>query len=120
MARIMIVDDSRMIRKTIRLYLEGGGHEIVAEASDGEEAVKNYKISKPEIVTMDISMPEMSGLEALREIMKIDPNAKVIMISSLNQKELVFNAISLGAVSYILKPMTKEKTLETVDMALKK
>ncbi len=119
MAKIMVVDDSRMIRKTIRMFLESGGHEVVSEASDGEEAINNFIKHKPDLVTMDISMPEVSGLEALREIKKINPAAKVIMVSSLNQKDLVVNAISQGASSYILKPMTKEKIREAVEDALK-
>ena len=118
MAKLMIVDDSKMIRKTLRMFLEAGGHEIVAEASDGEEAVENYKKFKPELVTMDISMPEMSGLEALRDIIEIDPDAKIIMISSLNQKDLVITAIKEGAQSYLLKPMSKEKTLAEIKKVL--
>ena len=119
MAKIMIVDDSKMIRKTLRMFLEAGGHEIVAEASDGEEAVANFQKFNPELVTMDISMPEMSGLEALREIIAINPKSKVIMISSLNQKDLVITAIKEGAKSYLLKPMTKEKTIAEIDRILK-
>ena len=114
MAKIMIVDDSKMIRKALRMYLEGGNHEVVAEATNGKDAVGKFAEVKPELVTMDISMPEMNGIEALIEIMKIDENAKVIMISSLNQKDLVFKAISEGARNYLLKPMSKEKTLEVI------
>ncbi|MBU1100731.1 MAG: response regulator [Bacteroidetes bacterium] len=120
MARIMVVDDSHMIRKALRLYLEGGNHEIVAEASDGEDAVKAYAKFKPDLVTMDIAMPEMTGIEALGLIMEMDSEAKVVMVSSINEKDLVVKAIELGAKSFVLKPMSREKTLQVIDEVLAK
>lgn len=120
MARIMVVDDSVMIRKALRTFLESGNHNVVAEATDGEDAVKEYAKHKPDLVTMDIAMPEMSGIEALGHIIKMDPEAKVVIISSLNEKDLVMKAISLGAKNFVLKPMSREKTLQVVDEALLK
>lgn len=120
MARIVIVDDSVMIRKALRTFLESGNHEIVAEATDGEDAVNAYAQHKPDVITMDIAMPHMTGIEALSKIMKIDPEAKVVMISSINEKDLVVKAISLGAKSFVLKPMSREKTLQVIDEVLVK
>ncbi|MFH1194596.1 MAG: response regulator [bacterium] len=109
MAKIMIVDDSKMIRNALRIFLEAGNHEIVFEAKNGLEAVAAYIEHKPDLVTMDISMPEMDGVEAVRRIITFDQNAKIIMMSAVNQKEMVLEALKNGAQNYLLKPVTKEK-----------
>ena len=114
MAKIMIVDDSRFIRQALKHFLEAGNHQVVFEANDGEDAVDAYTEVKPDLVTMDISMPGMNGITALKKIMQMDPSAKVIMISSLNQKDLVVQVITYGAKNYILKPWDKDKTYDII------
>lgn len=118
MARIMIVDDAGVIRVLLKKYLTHGGHEVVCQASNGFEAVEGYKEHKPDVVTMDMSMPEMGGVSAVKKIIQIDPDAKIIMISALNQKDLVMQAISAGALHYILKPVNEEKTLQVINEVL--
>jgi two-component system chemotaxis response regulator CheY len=115
----MIVDDSKMIRSTLKMYLESGNHEVVFAAENGKQAVEAYKIYNPDLVTMDISMPEMDGMEAVRLIKKMDENAKIIMLSALNEKEMVLTAIKNGATNYLLKPVDKVKTLKTIENVLK-
>lgn len=114
MAKILIVDDSRTSRKILRGILEGGGHEIIGEASNGEEGVINYKELKPDIVTMDITMPTMNGLESLMCIKKEDGNAKVIMITAAGQKEKMVQAIREGADDFITKPFDGEQILGAI------
>lgn len=118
MARIMIVDDAGVIRIILKKYLTNGGHEIVCQAKNGIEAVEGYKEHKPDIVTMDISMPDMGGISAVKKILEIDPKAKIIMISSIDQKEYVLQAIKAGALHYIIKPVGEQKTLEVIDEVL--
>ena len=113
MASFLIVDDIAIMRFTIKKHLLSLGHKVVAEAANGYEAIKYYKLYKPDIVTMDITMPGenniKNGIEALVEIKKIDTDAKVIMITSHGEEKLVIEAITKGAKGYILKPITEEK-----------
>jgi two-component system chemotaxis response regulator CheY len=113
MFKILVVDDSVILRKSLINVLKGLGHEVVAEAGSGYEAIESYKSNQPDIVTMDITMPGVqgvhNGVEALKEIKKIDPEAKVVMVTSHGEEELVMDAISAGAKGYVLKPVTKEK-----------
>lgn len=104
MANVLIVDDTAFIRLSLRTILESNGFEIAGEAENGEAAIEKYFECKPDIVTMDISMPKLSGTEALKRIKQQDPSAKVVMISATSQKALVRDAIIHGAVSFILKP----------------
>ncbi|QJD84899.1 response regulator [Cohnella herbarum] len=115
MATFMIVDDSAVMRKNIRSMLESAGHEVVAEASDGREVLVNYVGSKPDIVTMDISMGNMNGIEALELLLKSYPTAKVIMVSAIGHKQQVLEAIKLGAKSYVVKPIEKARFLDIID-----
>jgi two-component system, chemotaxis family, chemotaxis protein CheY len=119
MAKVMIVDDAGVIRTLLKRYLTNGGHEVVCQAVNGIEAVEGYKEYKPDIVTMDMSMPDMGGISAIKKIMKIDSKAKIIMISAMDQKDLVVEAIKAGAIYYILKPVNEAKTIEIVNEALK-
>lgn len=119
MSKIMIVDDSQMVRKALRFFLEAANHEIVCDAKDGIEAVEGYEKFKPDIVTMDIDMPRMDGLVAIKKIIHLDPKAKIIMMSALNKKELVMEAISSGAKKFLLKPVTKENAVKLVEEVLK-
>ncbi|WP_276353873.1 response regulator [Cohnella caldifontis] len=118
MSSIMIVDDAAFLRAMLKEILVQGGHEVVTEASNGEEAVEKYKAFRPDLVTMDITMPVMEGLEALREIRKIDPKAKVVMCSAVGQRQLILDAIQSGAKDFIVKPFQSSRVLEAVNKAL--
>lgn len=120
MANIMIVDDAGLIRSILKKYLTRAGHNIVFEATNGFEAVEGYKEFKPDLVTMDMSMPDMGGITAVEKIINYDPGAKIIMISSINQKDLVYKAIKAGAVHYIVKPVSEENTIRIVSEILNK
>lgn len=115
MARILIVDDSIVMRKNLATILTGGGHIIVGEASNGRQAFTSYNELLPDIVTMDITMPVMDGVEAVTWIKQEHPDAKIIMISAVNQKKMVFDAINKGAQHYIVKPIEPKKLLCIID-----
>jgi two-component system chemotaxis response regulator CheY len=114
MAKVMIVDDAAFMRIQIKNMLSKNGYEVVGEAENGLQAVEHYKELKPDVVTMDITMPEMSGLDALKEIIKIDPNAKVVMVSAMGQEVMVRDAILSGAKGFIVKPFKEEGILAAV------
>jgi len=114
MAKILIVDDAQIMRRNLKMILEQAGHEVVGEAENGKQAIRMYVNTKPDLVTMDISMPTMQGIDALREIISIDSDAKVIMISSLAQKNQVLEAIDIGAKHYIVKPIKAENVLKVI------
>lgn len=114
MTRVLIVDDASFMRLTIRMMLEQNGMEVVGEAENGIVGVKKYLDLKPDIVTMDITMPEMSGIESLKAIMKQDPKAKVIMVTAMGQEVMVKEAIISGAKSFIVKPFKETQVLETI------
>ncbi|MHC1759392.1 MAG: response regulator [Negativicutes bacterium] len=118
MARIMIVDDTLMMRMTLRRTLERAGHEIVAEAINGEQAILNYAEFKPDLVTMDITMPGISGVEAIKRIVQYDQAANIIVVSALGQKHIVFEALQAGAKNYALKPIAEDKLLSVVNLVL--
>lgn len=115
MPRLMIVDDAAFMRVTIKKMLEEHDYEIVGEAEDGLKAVELYPKVKPDIVTMDITMPNMTGIEALSEIKKMDSGAKVVMVSAMGQENLIREAVMNGASSFIVKPFQKDKLLEVLD-----
>lgn len=119
MANILIVDDSVIMRRNLKSMLVQAGHTIVAEASDGLEAYREYGKHLPDLVTMDITMPVMNGIDAVKKIIATYPDANIIMISALDQRNMIFEAIQNGAKHYILKPITVEKILETVSGVLK-
>jgi two-component system chemotaxis response regulator CheY len=110
---VMVVDDLPFVRKTLVSILTGAQYTVVAEASDGLEAIELYIKHRPDIVTMDIVMPKMSGIEAARKIMKIDKEAKIIIISAMEQETMVMDAIAVGARDYIMKPFSAEEILKT-------
>ncbi len=114
MKNVLIVDDSRTSRRVLRDILERAGYNIAAEAINGKEGVDLYAKLKPDIVTMDITMPEMDGLEALRQIREGDPEAVVIMITSAGQKEKMVEAVKLGAAEFVSKPFVEETVLEAL------
>ncbi|NHN30027.1 response regulator [Paenibacillus agricola] len=114
MATVMIVDDSTVMRRNIRIILERAGHEVVVEATDGREVLASYINHKPDLVTMDINMVNMDGIEALQILLKTFPQARVVMISAAGQKQQVLDAIKAGAKSYIVKPFQAERLLEII------
>jgi len=114
----MVVDDAAFMRLMIRNILEEAGHTVVCEAENGLEAVDKYKQYHPDLVTLDITMPVMEGLEALRQIRKYDPFAVVIMCSAMGQKPMVIDAIKMGAKDFIVKPVQQDRVLEAVSKAL--
>lgn len=118
MARILIVDDSLIMRRNLTMILKEAGHTIVGEASNGQQAYLQYRRQKPDIVTMDITMPNVDGIDALKHIMEEDPSARVIMISALDQKAKVYTALRNGAKHYIIKPLTAEKITSVIDSVL--
>ncbi len=118
--RVLVVDDSMFIREYLGRFLKTAGYEIVGEASNGEEAIELYKQTKPDLVTLDRTMPGMDGIATLEEIMKIDPDATVVIVSSLGYEDIVKKAIMLGAKHYILKPLKLETTLKALKAALEK
>ena len=118
--RVLIVDDALYMRSMIRDILTATGRfEIVGEASNGREAVDRFQELGPELVTMDIVMPELDGIEATREILSRAPGATIIMCSALGQEALVIESIAAGAKDFIVKPFTPEKVLKVVDNVLK-
>lgn len=114
MKKILVVDDAAFMRITLTNILAKSGFEVVGEASDGLEAVEKYIALKPDIVTMDITMPNMDGVEALEKIKSIDSAAKIIMISALGQETWVKKAVMLGAKGFIVKPFKEEYVIETL------
>lgn len=118
MANVLIVDDSRTSRRILREILEEAGHIIVGEGVNGEDGYIKYKGLRPELVTMDITMPKMDGIEALQLIKKEDEEAKVIMITAAGQKEKMIQAIRYGAAEFISKPYEAEEVIQIIDRVL--
>jgi two-component system chemotaxis response regulator CheY len=114
MKKVLVVDDAAFMRLAIRQILEENGYQVVAEAENGEKAIEKYTEYLPDLVTMDITMPEMTGIEALKVIKVLDPKAVVIMITALGQESMVREAIVSGAKSFIVKPFQKEQFLKTI------
>lgn len=114
---VLVVDDIGMMRRVIREALEGAGVSIVGEAPNGREAVRLYNRLRPQIVIMDITMPVMNGIEALRRIKTLNPNAAVIMCSSMNQQKYIMKSIQLGARDFIVKPFKTERIISAVKKA---
>ena len=108
MAKVLIVDDAAFMRISIKNMLTKNGYEVVGEAENGRVGVEKYKELAPDIVTMDITMPEMSGIDALKEIMKFDASAKVVMVSAMGQEAMVRDAIISGAKGFIVKPFKED------------
>ena len=117
MAKILVVDDAEFLRMRISKMLTGAGHEII-EAENGVVAVESYKKLKPDAVLMDVTMPEMDGLTALKEIRAYDPNAKVVMLTALGQESVVLEAVKAGARDFVVKPFDRERVLGAVSKIL--
>lgn len=116
---IMIVDDAAFMRMMIKDILTKNGYDVVGEAQTGKEAVEMYMKLKPELVTMDITMPEMNGIDAVKAIKGLDPSARIIMCSAMGQQAMVIDAIQAGARDFIVKPFQPNRVLEAVSKALR-
>lgn len=115
MIKVLIVDDAAFMRMAIKKMLERNGFEIAGEAENGTVSIAKYKECRPDVVTMDITMPEMTGIEALKEIRRFDGNAKVVMVSAMGQEALVREAILNGARSFVVKPYKEEHLVQTLN-----
>ena len=117
-ARVLIADDASFMRQMIREIIEPEGFEVVGEASDGVEVVESYHQLEPDLVMMDIVMPKCSGIDAVKDILKSNPAARVVMCSALGQETLVMEALQAGAKDFIVKPFKPENVLETLKKVL--
>ncbi len=118
-ANILIADDLSFMRMIQKEILTERGYTVVGEAADGLEAVEKFKSLRPDLVLLDITMPNMNGLEAMRKIFSLDPHAKVIMCSALGQQNLIVEAIKAGVKDFIVKPFKPERILSAIEKALK-
>jgi two-component system, chemotaxis family, chemotaxis protein CheY len=118
MARVLVVDDAAFMRKVVSDALAAGGHDVIGEAGNGSEAITRFQELRPELTMLDITMPQKDGLQALAEIMKLDPRARVLMCSALGQESKVIESIKLGARDFVVKPFDPERLLEAVGKAL--
>ncbi|WP_057895879.1 response regulator [Liquorilactobacillus oeni] len=116
--KVLIVDDAVFMRMKLKDILEKNGYEVADEAQNGREAVDKYQTTKPDLVTMDITMPDVDGIEALKGIRAFDGSAKVVMCSAMGQQEMVMEAIKAGAVDFIVKPFDTERVIKALDKAL--
>ncbi|MDF2906912.1 MAG: chemotaxis protein CheY [Herbinix sp.] len=118
MKKVLIVDDAAFMRLAIRNILENHEFEVIGEAENGLVGIQKFKDLKPDLVTMDITMPEMTGLEALKEIIAFDPSAKIVMVSAMGQEHMVMEAIKNGAISFIVKPFKEDHVVQTLNKIL--
>ena len=118
--RVLIVDDAAFMRMIVSDILKENGFDVAGEAGNGREAVERYAQLKPDLVTMDITMPEMDGIEAVKAIVGSDPDAKIIMVSAMGQQTLIVEALEAGACDFIVKPFQPAKVLEVVKKCLGK
>jgi len=120
MLKVLVVDDSLIIRKKITKLVVKLGHEVLYSAKNGQEAIDAYVKEKADLTTMDITMPDMDGVSAVKEIIKIDANAKIIMVTSHGQEDMVIKSIQAGAVGYMLKPVTEDKLATAIGEVFEK
>lgn len=118
MARILIVDDTELMRKTLTTILERENHEVVGHAKNGLEAIELFKQTNPDLVTMDITMPIMNGIEAIKKIVRIDHQAKIVVCSAMGQQKIIVQAIEEGAKDFIVKPFYEANVVETINNVL--
>ncbi len=116
--RVLIVDDALFMRTMLRDIFESAGWQIVAEAENGEQAIEKYKIHQPDLVTMDIVMPELGGIDALKIILGDNPEARIVVCSALGQKNLIMDAVNAGAKDFIVKPFQSDQVLEVVERVI--
>ncbi|MBU5428597.1 response regulator [Kineothrix sp. MSJ-39] len=115
MAKILIVDDSRTSRKMLRNILESNGHEIIDEAVNGQEGVQKFQALKPDVVTLDITMPIVDGVEALKMIKALDPESKVVMVTAAGQKNKMIECIKAGANEFLTKPFEQQEIVDVIN-----
>jgi len=120
MKKVLIVDDASVVRLMIKKALREGDFEVVGEAVNGIDALTKYKELRPDIVTMDITMPEVDGIQATKDIIAFDENAKVVIMSGIEQKEMLWQAIKAGAASYIVKPFENDRVISTLNEVIGK
>ena len=118
MNRILLVDDLEFIKIITRKTLEEGGYEICGDASDGQEAIDKYMELSPDLVVLDITMPKMDGLQALKIIIENDPKAKVIICSAIGNEKVIVDAIKIGAKDFVIKPFSPKRILSAIECAL--
>lgn len=114
MANFLVVDDSLFMRVILKEIILNMGHFVIGEAENGYEAVLKYAELRPDLITMDINMPKMSGLAALKEILKINPQAKILVCSALGQQKVITEAIRAGAKDFVVKPIQEERVIEAI------
>jgi two-component system chemotaxis response regulator CheY len=118
--RVLVADDARFMRQLIRDIIEPEGFEVVGEAADGREVVEQFTKLQPDLVTMDVVMPKRSGIDAVRDILALNPKAKIAMVSALGQEALVMEALEAGAIDYVVKPFKPDSVLATLRKAVEK
>ena len=115
---VMIVDDSMIMTQKLSVMVRDLGHQVVRVCKDGTEAIRDYPLVKPDLVTMDITMPGMDGIETMIKIKALNPHARVIMVTSHGQEGMVVKALEAGALGYVLKPVSKEKLAAMIERAM--
>lgn len=115
MATVLITDDAAFMRMQLKDYITKLGHEVIGESENGKDAIEKCKELQPDLITMDITMPEMDGVEAVKEIKKINADVKIIMCSAMGQQSMVLDAIQAGASDFIIKPFNFERIKEALD-----
>lgn len=118
MGKILVVDDAAFMRLMLKDILEKNGHTVVGEAENGSVAIEKYKELKPDLVTMDITMPIMEGIEAVKHIKSSDPSAKILMCSAMGQQGMVIQAIQAGALDFIIKPFQADRIITSINKVL--
>ena len=114
MKKILVVDDAKVVRMVVSQILKRNGYQVVGEATNGREALEKYKALKPDAVTMDITMPEVDGIQGLKDIIAYDKQAKVIMISALDQHDALAESIRNGATDYVVKPFEDDRMISAL------
>jgi two-component system chemotaxis response regulator CheY len=119
-SRVLVADDARFMRQLIREIIEPEGFEVVGEAADGRAVVEEFSRLQPDVVTMDIVMPKRSGIDAAKEILALDPSARIVMVSALGQEALVMEALQAGAADYVVKPFKPDAVIATLRKLMEK